>query len=264
MKRMLSVLAVAAVALWGLDVSAQTSQRAVVRGAKGERGIRVHRCCPCAKVWPYRQLQNPSLALVENQPLQFRVAPDGWMDAYISVKNVSAETVTFSVRIDTSRKHPDHRVNFCSGSACYPTFVVQADEQGYVTLEPGQVDHTFKLQFDAQGSAGQTTIGVTMFNIANPNDYISFDVTFDAEVLSVPDELATVVVSPNPASDYIRLNAPAGAHVELVDLLGRSVRQMQLQSDQVIMSVGDLPVGSYRVIVHGTGRVVSLPLQVLR
>jgi hypothetical protein len=131
----------------------------------------------------------------------------------------------------------------------------------YDPFIPGEARATrWRLKVD---NPDEDAIAYVVFRDRANNDTVIV-ITYEAEVLSVPDELATVIVTPNPASDHIRLHAPAGARVELVDLLGRSVRQMQLQSDQVMMTVGDLPVGSYRVIVHGTGRVVSLPLQVLR
>ncbi len=267
MKRSLSAVIAFAIGLWGQQVLSQTSQGGV-RTVSSKYTIRIvpskNGCCPCLKRWPFPQVQTPSFQLVEGQTLVFQLAPGEWKDAYISVKNVSAETVTFSVRMDTSRKDPNHRVNFCSGEACYPTFVTEADQQGYVTLQPGQEDHTFKLQFDTQGYSGQSVIGVTIFNIANPSDYISFDVTFDANVLSVIESLDRVFVSPNPAGDQVQVHAAVGAQVQIVDMLGRTVQQAQLQSNPATLSVAELPVGAYRVIVQSATTAVSIPLQVLR
>lgn len=270
MKRILSALVAGSMMIASSTLHAQGNRAtSPAHLVKAERGLRVvapvKGCCPCSKRWPFRQVQNPSLQLVEGQSLLFHVAPGGWMDAYVSVKNVSAETITFSVRIDTSRKDPNHRLNFCSGEACYPTFVTEADQQGYVTLQPGESDHTFKLQFDTQGYAGQTVVGVTMFNIANPNDYITFDVVFDTETLSItPEPLAGVVVWPNPAAEQVQVQSPVGSQIAIVDVLGRTVRQLQVQSNQVMVSVADLPVGTYRVVVQNGARAVSVPLQVVR
>ncbi len=267
MKRSLCAVVALAVGMWGQQVLSQTNQTGV-HTVSSKHAIRIvpskNGCCPCLKRWPFPQIQNVSFQLVEGQPLVFQIEPGGWKDAYISVKNVSAETVTFSVRMDTSRKDPNHRVNFCSGQACYPTFVTEADQQGYVTLQPGQEDHTFKLQFDTQGYSGQSVIGVTIFNIANLSDYISFDVTFDANVLSVDESHDRVFVSPNPAGEHVQVHAAVGAQVQIVDMLGRTVRQTRLQSSPATLPVTELPVGAYRVIVQSATTVVSIPLQVLR
>ncbi|GBD04756.1 MAG: hypothetical protein AA908_08340 [Chlorobi bacterium NICIL-2] len=262
MKPRYRLLVLAAVLVGALSASAQT-------GANVQRSlptIRVKKgCCACAKRWSYPQTQNPSLRLVEGQKLSYRVLPDASLDAYISVENVSASPVRFGVRIDTSRKEMHHRVNFCSGMACYPSFVLESDEQGQVTLQPGQADHTFKLQFDPQGYLGTSTIGVVIYNIADLSDYVTFDVTFEATTqASVDQPVIAESVVPNPASDHIRIRGTVGSRVEIVDALGRCVRSLVLPSDEAAVSVAELPSGAYRVILRSGDRASSFPLQIVR
>ncbi|MCX7930850.1 MAG: T9SS type A sorting domain-containing protein [Chlorobi bacterium] len=238
------------------QVRASASHTIVIKPKSG--------CCPCAQRWAYPQVQNPSLRLVDGQPLTFAVMPDRPIDAYVSVENVSPNSVTFGVRIDTSRKSVEHRVNFCSGMACYPSFVIQSDEQGQVTLQPGERDHTFKLQFDPQGVSGQSVIGVVIYNVAEMSDYISFDVTFEATTSSVDQPLRDVTIAPNPASDVVYVSAVAGARVEILDALGRLVHAQVMPSDRTAMSITELPSGAYRLVVRNGERSLSQPLQIIR
>lgn len=221
-------------------------------------------CCACAQRWAYPQIQNPSFRLVEGQQLVFQVLPDATLDAYIRVENISSQPVRFGVRIDTMRKSVFHRVNFCSGEACYPSFILESDPQGEVTLQPGEIDHTFKLQFDPQGMTGESVIGVVIYNVADWSDYISFDVTFSATILSVEERTGVVSVVPNPATEVVMVRAGIGAHVEIVDPLGRLLRSEVLHSDRAAISVSDLPSGAYRVVVRSGERIGSYPLQILR
>lgn len=260
MKQLVCSLAIACLLIGANDARAQTrvsASRTIVIVPKSG-------CCPCQKRWPYPQIQNTSLRLVEGQSLAFPVSPNMPLDAYISVENVSPNPVTFGVRIDTSRKSPYHRVNFCSGQACYPSFVLESDEQGRVTLQPGERDHTFKIQFDPQGESGQSVIGVVIYNVADMSDYIAFDVTFEATTLSVEQPVEAVTVAPNPASDVVHVSAVMGARVEIVDALGRVVRSTTMPSDRAALSVGDLPSGTYRIVVRSGGRALSGPLQIVR
>lgn len=222
-------------------------------------------CCACAKRWSYPQIQNPSLRLVEGQKLLYRVLPEAALDAYISVENVSERPVRFGVRIDTSRKDVHHRVNFCSGMACYPSFVLESDEQGQVTLEPGQADHTFKIQFEPQGNLGTSIIGVVIYNVADWSDYITFDATFEATTQAGVEHATTAgSIAPNPANDLVHIHGMVGMRVEIVDPLGRNVRSQVLQSDEVAISIADLPSGAYRVILRRGDRASSHPLQIVR
>lgn len=223
------------------------------------------KCCPCMQRWAYSQQENPSFRLVEGQRLHFQLSPDLPIDAYVSVQNVSSSPVKFGVRIDTTRKNLLHKVNFCIGQACYPSFVVESmGEEGYVTLQPGEADHTFKLQFDPQGHSGQSVIGVVIYNVANLSDYITFDVTFDATTLSVDQSRVAVTIAPNPASDVVVIQGSVGAQVEVVDVVGRVVRTVHLGAERGMLSVADLPPGAYRVVVRQQTQVMIVPLQVVR
>lgn len=247
------------------EVSAQSgTQRLGLHASRAIRIVPKSGCCACPQRWAYPQIQNPSFRLVEGQQLSFQVRPDATMDAYINVENISSQPVTFGVRIDTMRKSVFHRVNFCSGAACYPSFILQSDSQGEVTLQPGEVDHTFKLQFDPQGAAGESVIGVVIYNVANWSDYLSFDVTFSATILSVEEHVARVSVAPNPASDVVVISAAIGSRAEIVDPVGRILRSLVLQSDQTSVSVADMPSGAYRVVVRSGQLVASYPFHIVR
>jgi len=249
-----------------LSAGAALAQTAGDRMVGATSTIRIKSgCCACSKRWAYPQLQNPSFRIVEGQKLSYRVLPDASLDAYISVENISDSPVRFGVRIDTMRKDPHHRVNFCSGMACYPSFVLESDEQGQVELQPGQADHTFKLQFDPQGSTGTSVIGVVIFNVSDLSDYITFDVTFEATTqLSIEQPLAPVSIAPNPASEIVRIRGAIGMRVEIVDRLGRTVRSLDLPSDEAVVSVTDLPSGAYCVMLRNGDRVSNLPLHIVR
>ncbi|HMX41148.1 MAG TPA: T9SS type A sorting domain-containing protein, partial [Saprospiraceae bacterium] len=76
-----------------------------------------------------------------------------------------------------------------------------------------------------------------------------------------PDAAPLVLISPNPAADYVEVQvtgtqAPA-ATLLLYDAQGHSLREMRLAAERTRMEVADLPRGVYYYAVRGKGWIKS-------
>ncbi len=90
-----------------------------------------------------------------------------------------------------------------------------------------------------------------------------------ATPLSVESDLSNagvLSISPNPSSDVVTIaSSSQGAHVTVFDAVGRAVTAAQLLSGQSTISVANLPVGTYTVVVDAhNGQISRAPLAIIR
>ena len=127
---------------------------------------------------------------------------------------------------------------------------------------------------------GQSLIGQNLINLM-AGVYVAVVTSIDGCTATVsavvdnivptgePDAADLWTIVPNPADIYLdirfRGDALPDAHLRLFDLLGREVRSANMANRSTIrMELGDLPAGSYQLLIREGGQTVVRPVVIQR
>ena len=77
-------------------------------------------------------------------------------------------------------------------------------------------------------------------------------------------DLSIFRVYPNPTRDLLHVDLPTGEAtlLEIIDMQGRLVRQVQVNGDRAVLHVGDLATGTYMLRLQGAEAVRTTRFQV--
>lgn len=220
-----------------------------------------------------------SVALMESENIgiiggdtlnNFSQAEDKYYPAYVTVKNVGANTLKLRVRMDTTDKATAHKSQFCFGEACYGWQTLESDEEsgGIITLAPGATDKTLKAEINPEGNNGKSTIHYTIFNHADPFDNVSISLVWNFGVTSVENEIISNTSlsqpAPNPASSHSRLaftlpNQATSAFIVVNNSQGNEVHREELTAKEgtVQVNTSALSQGSYPYALYVNNVVVK-------
>ena len=88
--------------------------------------------------------------------------------------------------------------------------------------------------------------------------------TFDFEYDAVNENEMNVNVYPNPAADYLTVNAENISHITVINTLGQVVSDMKAEGNEVRVDVSQLPAGNYFVKVRTEGKIRTRKIAVGR
>lgn len=142
---------------------------------------------------------------------------------------------------------------FCWG-VCYSTTTDTSTVS--IKINPGEFSNEFVGDYFPQGYTGTTSVRYTFFDVANPNDQISFIVNYKASTeSSIHDKLAKVYLSPaypNPANNEVSINYEMERNelevkIVIFNLLGTSVKEARISnfSGSLKINTSDLTEGIY-------------------
>lgn len=142
---------------------------------------------------------------------------------------------------------------FCWG-VCYSTTTDTSTVS--IKINPGEFSNEFVGDYFPQGYTGTTSVRYIFFDVANPNDQISFIVNYKASTeSSIHDKLAKVYLSPaypNPANNEVSINYEMERNelevkIVIFNLLGTSVKEARISnfSGSLKINTSDLTEGIY-------------------
>ncbi|HPI11122.1 MAG TPA: hypothetical protein PLK63_08780 [Catalimonadaceae bacterium] len=147
------------------------------------------------------------------------------LEAHADIQN----NTTGPIRTLVSREEiviaPEHVNYFCWGVTCYaPTTIVSPDT---ITVNPNELNGTFKGYIDPGGLEGNSTIRYCFINALNPADKACFVVKYRFGPTSVgapkePGQTVKVPASYDPGSQTIKVNVNGGK-IEILNMLGQKV-----------------------------------------
>jgi len=136
---------------------------------------------------------------------------------------------TVPIRTLVSREEiviaPEHVNYFCWGVTCYaPTTIVSPDT---ITVNPNQLNGTFKGYIDPSGLEGNSTIRYCFINALNSADKACFVVKYQVGQTAVgapkePGQTVKVPASYDAGSQTIKVTVNGGK-IEILNMLGQKV-----------------------------------------
>ncbi len=195
------------------------------------------------------------------------VVSDARLEAHLEIENTNNSDLMVLVECDNSQVVFGHQTYYC-WALCYDTTVCDLDP---TTLDPlivagRSIDlNSFHSYIYPNGIAGSSTITYTFFDMNNPTDMASADITFDVLTSGV-NELSKGSLSsasPNPANAFTNINykVPALKDGRLViyNMLGTVVKEYNLTNAQstMVLSTSDLSSGVYVYTLMNNGKPVS-------
>ena len=192
---------------------------------------------------------------------------DARLEAHLEIENSNNSDLMVLVSCDHSQMVPGHQTYYC-WALCYDTTVCDLDP---TTLDPLIVPgrttdmNSFHSYIYPNSIAGSSTITYTFFDMNNPTDQVSADITFDVLTSGVNElskgSLSTA--SPNPANTYTNVNysVPSLKDGRLViyNMLGTVVKEYVLTNSQsmMLLNTADLSSGVYVYSLINNGKSLS-------
>lgn len=142
-------------------------------------------------------------------------------------------------------------------------------------FEQTEVNQWEEIVFDFSEKDGQWNIIAFMPDFADPVDLdedimIYFDqirlgeAPTDVSVLPLPDDAGfDLRVYPNPASDYVTVEAPVNSRIDLIDIAGNIISRQTAVNPVTTVDLSDVGAGLYlvRVVEGNSVRTIKLVVQ---
>ena len=186
---------------------------------------------------------------------QFYIVNNSATDAPFKVKKIEDNILTGTVN------------TFCFNEQCYPPYVMQTPSSILLAAGDTTLSSSFYAEYTPGGVAGSSTITYVVFNANNPNDSTYVNITYNAELASVPrNDFTRVEFSnpyPNPANSQTKINynipvSYVRATITLRNLIGTTVKEIELPNPQgkLVIDLSDLNEGIYFYSLIIDGNVI--------
>lgn len=97
-----------------------------------------------------------------------------YLQAHAAFKNKSTKAVDVLIKLEIIEKTPAHSIEFCWGSCFFIEDDVFTTPQA-ITIAAGAVDESnFDTKVIPNGNSGVTKLKYTVYNAADPEDYVEF------------------------------------------------------------------------------------------
>lgn len=200
--------------------------------------------------------------------------PSSALEHHGMLRNTSASAKKVVVRYFNQSTHPSHYPSMCTAELCYGLpndFLQQAYDLPVFTLASGD-SIALKAIVNPASTEGTSTLVFTIFDQENPTDSIPYQMTFNFDnANSVKDlnEVADVLVAPNPSSDRVSITSAVLTQATTLSVYASDGQLLSTQrhdgSQRSIVNVSALPAGSYHVVVTlATGVIYRTPISVVR
>ena len=167
--------------------------------------------------------------------------------AKAEIKNVTANVINVKAKLEILSLTNGHTVVFC-WDICYPPVDHDITSEGYLMLMPlGTSGENFHADIFADGIPGESKARFTFFNVDNPNDSISFTVTFIVGPTGVEKTVSDSYYSlsdpnPNPVSqssfiNYKINNNFSKARIRFFDAKGIEIYNQTLNENQGSLNI---------------------------
>ena len=193
------------------------------------------------------------LALDAETVASTTLAPNEEQELQVNVTNNGSEAIT----VDWARTQtlPNGWYTYvCDKVACF----TPETSTGQITMDPGET--TFiKLTFGPV-SQGTGTVEIELQEVGNASNNVTATFTGTSQTTDLTAiNVASVQVYPNPTTNFFMVkHANAIARVEVINLVGRTVRTFEYVDASDKLNVSDLPRGMYLVrMTNKNGQVMT-------
>lgn len=221
----------------------------------------------CALMLISGYAKSQSLAIPNGQFSVQGLVTDARLEAHLEIENSNNSDLMVRVSCDNSLMTPGHQTYYC-WALCYDTTVCDIDPSTLDPLiVPGRTTdmNSFHSYIYTGGIAGSSTISYTFYDMNNPSDQVSTDITFDVLTSGIKElskgSLSTAL--PNPANGFTTVNyqVPSLKDGRLVihNMLGTVVKEYRLSNSQseMVLYTSDLSSGVYTYSLINNGQTVS-------
>lgn len=171
--------------------------------------------------------------------------------ATAKIVNTGSDTLHVKVMRDDAALLGGHSAYYCWGITCYPPATMLSPTP--IQINPGDTNTSFICYLDPQGIAGVSVVTYNFFDMADANDVVSIDFTFDIAIgINELSNKATVSGAyPNPANGLTsisyNLNSTKDARLVISNMLGLAIKEIKLSDKQstLIIPTSDLKSGVY-------------------
>lgn len=131
--------------------------------------------------------------------------------AKAEIRNITSSVINVKSKLEIITLTPGHSIVFC-WDICYPPKEEDCISEGYLTLMPlGTSGENFHADVFADGHIGESKVKFTFFNVDNPEDNLSFTVTFLVGMSGVEKTISDISYSlsepsPNPANSLTKIS----------------------------------------------------------
>jgi hypothetical protein len=178
----------------------------------------------------------------------------------MKVKNVSAAACSVFCKKVYLQLLPDSDNTFC-WDVCYTQAVMVSKK--HVLINSQEVCNRFDSDYESNNYSGDSRIRYVWFDGNKPSDSVCIEVIFRTHPTGMDEGSISsneLVVSPNPANAYFKLNwKPTGSPVRLVlhDILGTKLFEKKAagHDKEMNINVADYPDGLYFCMLESDGQV---------
>jgi len=192
-------------------------------------------------------IHNQDVIVIYKDTLTSTIYADAW------VKNISALSKDIRVKYDVISEISGSENSYCWGLTCIDP-PAPSPSTDMVIVDPDE-SKLFQGECFHHGNFGTTIIRYTFFDLANPNDSISFTAEFHITPTSIKELTDKIQFSnayPNPANDICNFNYEIPTGIEntqlvIYNLIGSSMLQENnlQQKGTIKINTSTYPEGIY-------------------
>ncbi len=192
-------------------------------------------------------IHNQDVIVIYKDTLTTPIYADAW------VKNISAISKDIRVKYDVITEVSGSENSYCWGLTCISP-PAPSPSTDTVIIDPDGFK-LFQGEYFHNGNFGTTIIRYTLFDLANPNDSISFTAEYHITPTSIKELTKEIQFSnayPNPADDICNFNyeIPTGINntqLVIYNLIGSSMLQEKIlhQKGTIKINTSTYPEGIY-------------------
>lgn len=192
-------------------------------------------------------IHNQDVIVIYKDTLTSTIYADAW------VKNISALSKDIRVKYHVISEVSGSENSYCWGLTCISP-PAPSPSTDTVIIDPDE-SKLFQGEYFHHGNFGTTIIRYTFFDLANPNDSISFTAEFHITPTSIKELTNKIQFSnayPNPANDICNFNYEIPTGIEntqlvIYNLIGSSMLQENIlhQKGTIKVNTSTYPEGIY-------------------
>lgn len=183
-------------------------------------------------------------------------------DNYLKVENTGSGSIDVVMEITALNIPAGSQIDICFFGSCFPPFtttgIVGGGDYSYtisgdtVYYNP-EYDH---ITYTSNDETGPASFELTLRENENPDNSVTL--TFDTETGLFTLQKNNIKLSPNPASEYIRIDKASEQinNYEIYNTIGQNVLTGELSGNTPI-SVSELRSGTYIIILRKNNTIVS-------
>lgn len=205
-----------------------------------------------------------SLTFVNKEEFVQGLTTDIEIISKAEIKNVSSDVLEIKVKMWIQSLHPGHKVGFCWGACIEPTTKDMVSPTSFF-LGPDETSQNFFYAYiDPNYREGTTVAKFTFFDVENPDDSISYTVTFSSVLSSVNsfDNFTEYFnISPIPTNNFLKLTTNFESYnnftVDIYTEQGKKEKSEIFFNKEKYINLENLPSGIYFLVLKKDNNIIG-------